>query len=300
MIGQNVCTTTDSEGNQVSGASSTVPKRQLGMALRQRREGLLMDREEPARMLDCSPSKISRIEAGDVGVKASELRELLNLYQVKGRERTDLERLGQQTRQRRKRTTYGTAIPDWFRRYVNLEEGATQIRSYDMELVPGLLQTEAYARAVIKASPLPAPQDVERLVQARMARQERISGDDAVQVHAVLSEAVLRTQVGGPDVMHDQLVQLRELANRQNITIQIVPFTAGAHAATGFSFSLLRLPNNDGLDVVYLEDLTSARYIDNDPEEQQKYGLIWNYYLTRTALSPEESMRLLDTLLDVP
>ncbi|HEX5402769.1 MAG TPA: helix-turn-helix transcriptional regulator [Pseudonocardiaceae bacterium] len=283
----------------MSSTSSTVPKRQLGMALRKHREALAMEREEPARLLDCSPSKIGRIENGDVGVKSSELRDLLGLYQVKGRERADLERLGQQSRQRRKRTTYGTALPDWFRRYVNLEEGATSVRTYDVELVPGLFQTEDYARAVTQASPLPAPADVDRLIAARMARQARVTGDDAPELHAVLSEGVLRTQVGGPDVMRAQLTKLREVARLPNVTIQICPFGAGAHAATGFPFTLLRLPNADGLDVVYLEDLTAARYIDNDPMEQQKYGLIWSY-LIRAALSPAKSIKLVTTLMDVP
>jgi transcriptional regulator with XRE-family HTH domain len=278
---------------------TAIPKRQLGMALRRHREAQGVDRETAARALDCSPSKISRIESGVVGMKSVELRELMDLYRVTGRERDDLERLRQQTRQRRKPTSYGTAIPDWFRRYVSLEEGATEIRSYDVELVPGLLQTEDYARALTQASPLPPPDDVERLVAARMARHERLSGDEAVHLHAVLAEGVLRTEVGGPDVMNAQLKRLRELAGQPNITIQICPFGKGAHAATGFSFSLLRLPNSDGLDVVYLEDLTSARYVDNDPAEQQKYGVIWNY-LTRAALTPAESKKFLATLARIP
>lgn len=272
-----------------------MPKRQLGMALRRHREALGIDREEPARLLDCTTSKIGRIEAGVVGMKATELRELLNLYRVTGAEREDLERLGAQTRQRRKPTTYGTALPDWFRRYVSLEEGATEIREYTTEVVPGLFQTEAYARALTESSPLPAPDDIDRLVAARMARQDRLTGDDAVRVHAVLAEGVLFTEVGGTEVMRGQLDRLRELASEPNITIQVCRFKNGAHAATGFPFILLRLPNADGLDVVYLEDQTSARYIDNEPEEQQKYGLIWSY-VTRSALTPAATRKYLATL----
>lgn len=279
-----------------SGVSSTVPKRQLGMALRKRREKLGMDREVPAGVLDCSSSKIGRIEAGDVGVRASELRDLLNLYEVAGQERKDLEMLGKQTRQRRKRTSYGTAIPDWFRKYVNLEEGATEIKCYDTELVSGLFQTEEYAHALISASPLPSPGDVDRLVQARLARQELIIGDDPANMWVVLSEGALRRQVGGAEVMRRQLAHLRELAKRPNITIQISPFKQGAHAATGFGFTLLSLPNTEGLDVVYLEDMTGARYVDNDPAEQQRYAIIWNH-LTRSVLSPDPSAKLLATML---
>jgi Domain of unknown function (DUF5753)/Helix-turn-helix domain len=283
----------------VIGSSSTVPKRQLGLALRKYRESVGMDRDEPARVLECSPSKIGRIEAGDVGVKASELRELLALYGVSGSEREDLLALGAQSRQRRKRTSYGPAIPDWFRKYVNLEEGATQVKSCDTELIPGLFQTEDYARALIEASPLPPPGDADKLVEARMARQKRIMGDDATPVWAVVSEGALMREIGGEVVMRQQLRHLRELAHRSNVTIQISAFRQGAHAATGFSFILLKLPNNDGLDVVYLEDLTSARYIDNDPTEQQHYAIIWNH-LTRSAMTPAKSLRMLATLVREP
>jgi hypothetical protein len=177
---------------------------------------------------------------------------------------------------------------------VNLEEVAGAIRSYDTELVPGLLQTEAYAHTVISTSPFSPPGDVDRLVQARLARQERLTGPDPVEVWAVLSEGALRRQVGGPDVQRAQLIRLRELADRPNITIQISAFDQGALVAAGFPFTLLRLAD-DELDVVYLEDLTSARYVDNDPHEQERYGVVWNH-LARAALQPKASKRMLDIL----
>lgn len=274
---------------------SAVPKRQLGVALRKLREGLGLDRDVPAATLECSPSKIGRIETGDVGVKASELRDLLDLYQVAGPQRADLLHLGTRSRLRHKRTSYGTAIPDWFRKYVSLEEEAIEKKTYDTELVTGLFQIEEYARAVIFASPLPPRDDVERLVQARMARQELISGPDPMRVWAVLNEGVLHRAIGGAAVLRRQLQRLRELADRPNITIQVIPFDRGAHAATGFTFTLLRLSTTETLDVVYLEDLTSARYVDNDVHEQQRYAIVWNQ-LTRAALTPVESANLLDTL----
>ena len=279
----------------MAATSATVSKRQLGAALRRLREGLGMDRDVPAGLLECSPSKLTKIEAGDVGVKASELRDLLALYRVSGRARDDLLTLGTQSRQRRRRTSYGGAIPDWFRKYVNLEEVATEFRSYSTELIPGLLQTEDYARALTQASPLPPPGDVDRLVEARMARQVRLTGQDPVTVHALLSEGALHTQVGRGPVMRAQLGRLLELAKLSTVTIQVCLFEMGAHAATGFPFVLLRLPNSDGLDVVYLEDHTSARYIDNDPQEQQKYGVVWSF-LTKHALTPAASVRLIDTI----
>lgn len=283
----------------MTSTSSTVPKRQLGAALRLLREAKGIERDAPARLLACSVAKIGRIETGDVAVKLAELRVLLDLYEVSSAQRADLEELATQARTRRKRTEYGRALPDWFRKYVNLEEVATEIRSYHTELVPGLCQTEEYALAVTTASPLAPREDINRLVAARAARQRRMFGDDPAHVWAVLSEGALHRRVGGHDVMRRQLVHLRELADRPNVTIQISPFAHGANPATGFSFLLLKLPDTDGLDIVYLEDLTSARYVDNDAEEQHSYTEVWTA-LSGSALSPTDSAELLDTLINQP
>jgi transcriptional regulator with XRE-family HTH domain len=275
-------------------SSASVPKRQLGLALRRRREELGMDRDAASGLLECSVSKILRIESGDVGVKASELRDLLELYNFPPETRDDLLRLGTQSRVRRPRTDYGPALPDWFRKYLDLEQGASEIKSCGTELVTGLLQTEAYARALIEASPWPSPPDADLLVRARLARQERLL-EDEVPLWVVMSEGALRRQVGGEKVISEQLTHLRELARRPHITIQVLPFAAGAHAAIGFGFTLLGLPSANGLDVVYLEELTGARSIDNDVEDQQHYRTVWNH-ITRAALSPEQTIELLDSL----
>lgn len=271
-----------------------MPKRQLGVALRKLREARGLDRRAAAGVLECSLPKISRIESGEVGVKASELRSLLDLYGVEGQERADLERLGQQTRQRGPQRP--GMIPDWFRKYVNLEEAAIAVRTYREALVPGPLQTAEYARHVFLASPLPEPEDIPRLVETRMARMARLTGERPLQVHAVLSEAVLLAQVGGPDVMREQIEHLRTLAGLDHIVIQVMPLSAGAHAASGFPFSLLRLPNSAAQDIVYLEDLTGARYIESDPEEQSRYEIVW-HYLARTALPAAETIARLDNLV---
>lgn len=272
-----------------------VAKRQLGQALRALRERARLDRAAAARVLDCSVGKIGKIELGEVGVRATELRVLLDLYEVSDPDRTDLELLGQQSRQRRRRTSYGPAVPDWFRRFASLEEVAAEIKSYQADVIPGVMQIEDYARALTMASPLRPPGDVDRLVAARLARQERLTGDDPVRMSVILGEAAVRNEIGGPDVLQRQLAHLRVLAERPNITIQVAPFSGGAHAASGFSFVLLKLAS-DSLDVVYLEDLTSARYIDNDAVEQQRYGIVWNA-LRLSAMTPDESTRLLDTLV---
>ncbi|HEU5469985.1 MAG TPA: helix-turn-helix transcriptional regulator [Actinophytocola sp.] len=277
-------------------ANPTVPKRQLGRALRELREAAVKSREDVAKALECSASKISRIENGHVGVRSTEFAALLDLYDVPLDQRKDLSALARETRKRRPRTTYGRSIPDWFRRFVSLEESASEIRTYNGELVPGLLQTEDYTRAVTEANPLHAPTDIERLVRARAARQARLVGDNPPRLWVVMSEGPLRLQVGGRDVMASQLEHIVEMAKLDHVTVQVAPFAAGAHASTGLNFTLLQFPDDIGVDVVYLEDLTSASYLDKrDDPQRQSYVLVWQH-LTASALSPRDTIRLVNTV----
>jgi hypothetical protein len=177
-----------------------------------------------------------------------------------------------------------------------LEQSAAEIRSYSSELVPGLLQTEAYARALTVVSPLHNAVEVDQLVRARVARQERLLGDDRLRLWTIMAEGVLRTQVGGRDVLREQLGHMLDLAKQSNITIQVTPFSAGAHAATGFNFTLLRFADAIGVDVVYQEDLTSASYLDKaDDPNRQHYVHVWEHVVA-TALSPKASSDLIHTL----
>lgn len=277
--------------------SPTVHKRQLGLALSEVRERAGKTREDAATKLECSLSKISRIEHGDVGIRPAELRDLLDLYQVAEDSRTEIEELAKLARKRRPRTTYGPAIPDWFRKFVNLEEMASEVRTYDSELITGLLQTGNYTRALIEAAPLHRPEEIDRVLAARQARQQRISGPNPLMVWAVMSEGALRRVVGGREVMAQQLAHVRKLATKPNITIQVVPFSAGAHPATGFNFSLLRFPDDHGADIAYLEHLTGASYLDRDrPQELKTYEITFNA-LSASALSPADSLKLVDTVL---
>lgn len=277
-------------------ANPTVPKRQLGRALMTLRDAAGKSREEVAALLECSPSKISRIENGHVGVQSAELAKIMDFFEVPTDQRDALATIARESRKRRPRTTYGRSIPDWFRRFMSLEETASEIRTYDGELVTGLLQTEDYARAITEANPLHAPADVERLIRARAARQARLTGDKPPQLWAIMSEAVLRIQVGGRDVMIGQLEHIAEMAKLDHVTVQVAPFAAGAHPCTGFDFSLLQFPDDIGVDVVYLEDLTSASYLDKREDPQrQSYVLVWNH-LTASALSPRDSIRLVNTV----
>jgi transcriptional regulator with XRE-family HTH domain len=271
----------------------TAYKLQLGATLETLRTAAGLEKEDAATRLECSISKIVKIEHGDVGVRPAELRDLLDLYRVKAEDRSEIEELGRAAKKRRPRTPYGSVIPDRFRKFFHLEETATEIQTYDPELVHGLAQTEAYARAVTVANPLHRPGDVERLIQARMARQKRLVAPDAPRLWLVLNEGAIRRVVGGRAVMRDQLQHLIALSKRRNITIQVVPYEAGAHAATGFSFIVL-VRGSAGPSIVYLENVTDASFVD-DPARVANYELVFRQLLT-SALSPSSTVKLLDTV----
>jgi transcriptional regulator with XRE-family HTH domain len=280
-------------GDRVTDQTPTAYKLQLGATLERLRISVGKDREDAAEVLQCSPSKIGRIERGDVGVRPLELRALLDFYGVKEEDRADIEELGRAAQRRRARTPYGSVIPDKFRRFFHLEETAVELQSYDPELVHGLAQTEAYARAVTVANPLHRPQDIDRLIQARLARQARLTAPNPPRLWLVLSEGAIRREVGGADVMREQLKHLVKLGKRPNITIQVVPFSAGAHAATGFPFTVL-VRGAAGPSIVYLENVTDASFVD-DPDRVANYELVFRQTLT-SALTSSASADLLATL----
>jgi hypothetical protein len=183
-------------------------------------------------------------------------------------------------------------VPEWVRAFVGLEAEAAEIKKFEVELVPGLFQTEAYTRAVTRAAdPTRNPAEVDRLVAIRQERQARLFGDGPPQLWVVLNEAVIRRAVGGPEVMSEQLGRLRELADLPTVSLQVLPFNAGAHAAMGSSFSILRLPDPGG-QVVYLEDLWSAEYVDREPQVAA-YNQVFDRLRT-TALDAAETMSLIE------
>ncbi|WP_219414048.1 helix-turn-helix domain-containing protein [Pseudonocardia nigra] len=242
--------------------SPTVRRLQLGRELRRLRERAGIPREAAANELECDVSKISKLETGKQTLQAAEVRALLTLY---GADEGEAEQILAIAREARKRSSH--RVPEWVRAYVGLEAEATEIKYFHVELVPGLLQTEAYTRAVTRAAdPTRNPAEVERLVAARGERQARLLGGNPPQLWVVINEAVMRRVVGGQSVMIEQLERLLELAQLPTVSLQVLPFTAGAHAAMGSSFTILRLAEPPDAQVVYLEDLWSADYLDRDPQ----------------------------------
>jgi hypothetical protein len=228
------------------------------------REARRITLDEAGQVIRASGSKVSRLETGRVGFKDRDIADLLTFYGVTDEEqRNALRDLARSASARGWWHDYSDVLPAWFEAYVGLEEAATSIRAYEIQFVPGLLQTEDYARAVTLLGHHGAPaEEIDRRVRLRMARQALLTEPRPTHLWAVLDEAVLRRPAGRPGVMRRQLQHLLEAADRPNVTIQVVPFRAGAHAAAGGPFSILRFAERDLPDVVYLEQLTSALYLD--------------------------------------
>jgi transcriptional regulator with XRE-family HTH domain len=236
----------------------------LGTHLRRLREDSGITAVKAAETIRATPSKISRLERGRTTAKQRDVADLLSLYGVTGEtEREELLEMARRASAQDWWQQYTDILPRWFEPYIGLERAASVIRSYEVQFVHGLLQTEDYARAVIMISNAHAPaEEIDRRVSMRIKRQQLLTQPDAPEVWAVLDEAALRRSPGDPAVMHGQLQHLLELTDLPNVTLQIVPFDAGPHAAAGGPFSILRFPEPDLPDVVYLEQLNSALYLD--------------------------------------
>lgn len=275
-------------------SSPTVRRRRLAMELRRLREAAGLTCEDAGRALDNSGAKISRMETGRVGIRARDVRDLLEVYGVTDEaERETLLTLARESRQKGWWHTYGRALPPWFEVYVGLEAAATSISAYEVQVVPGLLQTEAYARAVLRAGRVvQANQDLDQQVTLRMDRQKILTGEDVTDLWAILDEGVLRRQVGGTEVMREQLRHLVTMGELPNVTIQVLPFTAGAHTGTDGAFALLDFDKRHAdLDVVYLEHLTGSLYLEH-ADEVKRYTVHF-HHLRASALSRDDSSALI-------
>jgi transcriptional regulator with XRE-family HTH domain len=246
------------------GSGSTVRRIMLGASLRRLREERGLTREVAGFHIRASESKISRMELGRVGFKTRDVEDLLTLYGVDD----DADRRGLLEMVREANTPgwwhkYSDLLPSWFSTYVGLEEAASVIRTYEVQFIPGLLQTAAYARTVIRLGYPDVPdEEIERRVHLRMQRQERLTRKDGPKLWAVIDEAALRRPIGGREIMYEQLQHLMAVASLPAITLQVMPFQFGMHAAEGGAFTILRFPESDLSDVVYVEQLWGALYLD--------------------------------------
>jgi transcriptional regulator with XRE-family HTH domain len=288
-------TMADVEGAAAGGP--TVLRMLLGAQLRKLRENAGISREDAGYEIRASGSKISRLELGRVGFKERDVRDLLTLYAVTDpADRRLLLDLARKANVPGWWHRYSDLLPGWFQPFLGLESAAATIRAYEAQYVPGLLQTHDYARSVVMIShDTAAPDDVDRRVALRMHRQDLLTRGDAPQLWVVIDEAVLRRQIGGPPVMRGQIAALIEATKLPNVRLQILPFTAGGHAALGGAFSLLRFPDQDLPDVVYVEQLTGALYLDKR-DDVEEYAAAMEL-LCIQADPPAHTVDILETIL---
>jgi transcriptional regulator with XRE-family HTH domain len=282
-----------------SSGGPTVLRMLLGTQLRKLREAAGITPERAGYEIRASRSKISRVEHGRVGFKERDVADLLTLYGV-----TDAEvhrrmlALAQQANSPGWWARYDDVLPDWFETYVGLEQATSLIRTYELQFVPGLFQTREYARAVTVLGHRGASADeIERRVSLRLSRQQILTrADSEPKVWAVIDESALRRPLGGRDVMRAQLQHLIEVTESPQVTLQLMPFDRGGHSAAGGSFAILRFAEPDLPDIVYIEQLTGALYLDR-PEEIDHYREVMNS-LSAEAETPAESERQLKRLID--
>jgi transcriptional regulator with XRE-family HTH domain len=274
-----------------------VRARQLAAELRRLRDVATLTGEEAANRLGWSPSKVSRIETGQTAPSAADLRQILDLYEVAGTQRERLELLSRSAGQRGWWDAYSDTLGPEYTALIALEAEAESVRWYAPMLVPGLLQTERYARAVISAGLLIAPPgEIDRRVQVKMTRQRVVTRDGPLRLDVVIDEAAVLRMVGNAEVMREQLAHLTAMAAQPNVTLQVLPLVAGAHPATTGEFTILGFPGLVAPDVVYLENMTSDLYVEREAEVY-RYGMAFDR-LRALALAPENSAAFLAETAD--
>jgi transcriptional regulator with XRE-family HTH domain len=286
----------DQDGTAASGP--TVRRMQVGARLRRLREARGVSREDAGWAIRASDSKISRMELGRVSFKDRDIADLLTLYGVEDEEeRAGVQALAREANAPAWWRPYGDLLAPWFQNYLDLEAAAVLIRTYEIQFVPGLLQTEAYARAVVQIGYGNAdPDEIDRRVKLRMTRKELLSRPDGPRLWAVIDEAVLRRPIGGVDVLRGQIEALIESCRMPSVRLQVVPFGAGGHAAAGGAFSILRFPVQDMPDVVYIEHLTSAFYLEKREEVEAYVAAVGRLFIE--AESPARTPEILRQALN--
>ena len=276
----------------------TVLRMVLGNQLRQLREGLGVTQQEAADVIRASSAKISRLESGRSPLKPRDAADLLTRYGVHDdAERSSFLDLVCKAGERGWLHAYSDLVPGWFQTYVGLEAATSLIRGYEVQFIPGLLQTEDYARAVIALGhPSADEQEMERRVGLRQGRARLLHRPQPPTMWAVIDEAALCRPLGGPKVMRGQLEHLLEMSELPNVTVQVVPFARGGHAAAGGPFTILRFAEPALPDIVYLEQLTSATYLDRR-EDLETYTRVM-HQLCVDALPVADTTRFLSGLIE--
>jgi hypothetical protein len=282
----------------IDSGGSLVRRLQLGARLRALRLAKGVSREAAGWEIRASESKISRMELGRVSFKERDVLDLLKMYGVDDPgEHARLLALTKEANAPSWWHQYGDVLDSWFQNYLDLEQAAELIRTYEVQFVPGLLQTDAYARAVIKLGHGNASgSEIDRRAELRMARKQLLERTDAPRLWAVLDEAVLRRPIGGYEVLREQISYLIEVGDSPHVRLQVMPFDKGGHAAAGGAFSILRFPHRELPDVVYIEHLTSGLYLDKREDVDSYAAAIGRLFIE--AEPPGRTPALLRRILD--
>lgn len=276
-------------------SSPTVQRRQLGRQLRLLRESRNLTTDRVAELLDdFSQTKVSRIERGTVRPRVLDVEALLRLYAVESEVAEALLGLARASKERSWWHAYADTLPERFQTFVGLEGDADEILTFEPMLVPGLVQTPDYARAVFSSGDA-RPSEVDRRLAVRMERQKLLAADEPTVLRALLDESALHRLVGGTGVMRAQLDRLLHVTTKDNITLQVVPYRAGAHPGEG-AFTLLEFPNSDLPTVVYLDNLTGGMYTDK-PAEVDRFVARFNR-IRDIALTPADSTAMIREIAD--
>lgn len=271
---------------------TTPEQRRLARSLRRLREGAGLTIEQVAEKLELSPSTISRMETAQVGIRPRDVKALLEIYEVGEARHAELLELARKSRQQPWWHEY-QEVPSVF--LVGYESDATFIRQFSALVFPGLLQTREYASAVIRAIFHDATnEEFEKRLQLRMHRQDRMQRQKSQEppgLWIILDEAALRRPIGGPAVMRDQLQRLIDVSAVPNVTLQVLPFSAGPHAGLDGEFTIFTFSDPDDPDLVYIENLGGDLYLERN-DKTERYRLIFSH-LQATALDPVESVRAL-------
>lgn len=267
-----------------------VGRKRLGHTLKDLREAEDLLLADLASKVGWSESKLSRLENGKNVIKLIEIEKLLGKLKADDTTRRSVMDLAREARRPGWWHTYADSMPSWFETFVSMESEATTVREFEMRTLPGLVQTADYARAVLDVGAQPLPRDeIEKQVELRMARQTRLRGDNPPQYWLVLDEGVLRRSIGGPDVMHRQLAALTEFAQLPHVTVQILPFSAGAHMALAGPFLIWEIP--DSPRVVHVDNLLSGIYYERRAETSP-YALTWDHLIAK-ALDPDQTVSII-------
>ncbi|MFF4500188.1 helix-turn-helix domain-containing protein [Streptomyces sp. NPDC001401] len=275
--------------------SPTARRRRLAIELKRLREESGLTCSQVGKELDWSSSKVSRMETGQGRVQPSDVDAVCRFYQASEELRDLLKSLAKDSKTKGWWHAHGDAIPTWFSVYVGLEQAVSNLRSYQAEFIPGLLQTDGYAAEQCRAWVDHTPEDIQRMVDVRMRRQELLTSESAPDLWAVVHQSALQHVVGSRQVMARQLERMLEISKLKNVTIQVLPFDAGAYPTTG-SYTILGFPEQEDPDVVYREGLTDSVYLE-EPKDVALYTKAFDH-LRALAMSPQRSTLLISRLLE--